>query len=79
MVWTYVTLSVAALWASFGPKLGLYSLLAAVVPMMSLLRTPVRLGIVVVFALAVLAGFGVRHLTAAPALARVSDRARRCR
>ena len=63
VVWTYVTLSVAALWASFGPKLGLYSLLAAVVPMMSLLRTPVRLGIVVVFALAVLAGFGVRHLT----------------
>jgi hypothetical protein len=64
LTWTYLVLALVALWASFGPNLGLWSALSAVVPMMSMLRAPVRLGIVVVFALAILAGFGVRHLAA---------------
>jgi hypothetical protein len=62
VTWTYVLIAFVAGWASFGPRLGLYSMLASVVPLMSMLRTPVRFGIVVVFALAVLAGFGVRRL-----------------
>ncbi len=64
LTWTYVALALVAFWASFGPDLGLWSALSSVVPMMSMLRAPVRLGIVVVFALAILAGFGVRHLAA---------------
>jgi len=62
VTWTYLLIAFVAAWASFGPRLGLYSMLASVVPLMSMLRTPVRFGIVVVFALAVLAGFGVRRL-----------------
>ena len=63
VTWTYLVLALVALWASFGPNLGIWSALSSVVPMMSMLRAPVRLGIVVVFALAILAGFGVRHLS----------------
>jgi hypothetical protein len=62
VTWTYLGVAGVSAWASFGPTLGLYSLLASFVPLMSMLRAPVRLGIVVAFALAVLAGFGVRRL-----------------
>jgi hypothetical protein len=69
-----VFLGVAALavWASFGSQAGLYDLLR-VVPGASLLRAPVRFGIVVMLAVVVLVGFGVKHLAAsrkwlAPAL-----------
>ncbi|HUF47077.1 MAG TPA: hypothetical protein VMM93_04615 [Vicinamibacterales bacterium] len=55
---------VLAAWASFGPAAGLYGWLASIVPLMDMLRAPVRLGIVVTFALAVIAGFGARHLLA---------------
>jgi hypothetical protein len=60
---TYVALAAAAAWASFGPGAGLYRVLSAALPPMGLLRAPVRLGLVVVFALAVVAGFGVRRLS----------------
>ena len=59
----YAALAVLAAWASFGPDGGLYSVLDAAVPFMSFLRAPARAGVVVVFALAVLAGFGVVRLT----------------
>jgi hypothetical protein len=62
VTWTYLVIALVAFWASFGPALGLYSVLSSVVPLMSMLRTPVRFGIVVAFALAVLAGFGIRRL-----------------
>ena len=55
----YVSLAVLAIWASFGPDAGLYLWLAEVLPFMSFLRAPARFGIVVVFALSVLAGFGL--------------------
>jgi hypothetical protein len=59
----YGLLAVMAAWASFGPKLALYSMLDAAVPGMSLIRAPARFGIVVTFALSVLAGMGVARLT----------------
>jgi hypothetical protein len=61
-VYSYLILAGTACWASFGPDAGLYALLEAVVPGMSLLRAPARVGIVVTFALAVIAGFGVAVL-----------------
>ena len=60
----YLLIAGAALWASFGPSAGLYSVMAHTLPGMSLLRAPVRLGVVVIFALAVLAGFGLRQISA---------------
>jgi hypothetical protein len=58
----YLTLAVFAAWASFGPQWKLYSLLNSVVPGMSLIRAPARFGVVVTFALAVIAGFGVARV-----------------
>jgi hypothetical protein len=58
----YAALAVLAFWASFGPDGGLYLWLSDLLPFMSFLRAPARLGIVVVFALAVLAGFGLTAL-----------------
>ncbi len=55
----YGVLAIAAIWASFGPAGGLYPVLDAVVPGMHLLRAPSRFGVVAIFALTVLAGFGV--------------------
>jgi hypothetical protein len=55
----YAVLAILACWASFGPDGGLYTWLADLLPFMSFLRAPARFGIVVVFALAVLAGFGL--------------------
>ncbi|MEO8484372.1 MAG: hypothetical protein ABI634_19350 [Acidobacteriota bacterium] len=60
----YALLAVMAAWASFGPALKLYSILDAVVPGMSLIRAPARFGIVVTFALSVLAGLGVARVSA---------------
>ena len=62
VILAYAALAGLALWASFGPQAGLYGLLHAVVPGMDLLRAPARFGIVVTFALAVLAGYGVARL-----------------
>jgi len=55
----YAVLAVVAAWASFGPDGGLYMWLAELFPFMSFLRAPARFGILVVFALAVLAGYGL--------------------
>lgn len=62
LAWTYLALTLLAAWASFGPRGGLYLLLHDYVPGMTLLRAPARLGILVTFGLAVVAGYGVAHL-----------------
>jgi len=59
----YIAIAVLALWASFGPAAGLYVAVAKATPGgMSFLRVPARLGVLVTFALSVLAGVGVRSL-----------------
>ena len=58
----YVTIAALAFWASLGPAAGLYTLLYHVVPAFSFLRAPVRFGVLVLLAIAVLAGFGVTWL-----------------
>jgi hypothetical protein len=58
----YGILGVAAAWASFGPVAGLYSVLYRLIPTFSLLRAPSRFGLVVSFALAVLASIGIASL-----------------
>jgi hypothetical protein len=58
----YVALAALALWGSFGPAAGFYTLLAKTVPFMTLLRAPARLGLFVTLALAVLGGAGVATL-----------------
>jgi hypothetical protein len=58
----YGALGGLALWASFGPAAGLYSVLYRLVPAFSFLRAPSRLGIIVVLCLAVLAGLGLAEL-----------------
>jgi hypothetical protein len=61
----YVVLAIVAAWASFGPALKLYSLLDAWVPGMSLIRAPARFGVLVTFAVSILAGCGVARLAVA--------------
>jgi hypothetical protein len=58
----YLALTVLAVWASLGPAAGLYNWLAGSLPFMSFLRAPARFGVVVVFALSVIAGFGLAAL-----------------
>jgi hypothetical protein len=53
---------VLALWSSFGPAAGLYTVLYRAVPVFNLLRVPGRFGLIVVFGLAVLAGLAVSSL-----------------
>lgn len=55
----YGGLAVLAFWSSFGPAAGLYSVLYKAVPVFSFMRVPGRFGLMVVFALAVLAGVAV--------------------
>lgn len=55
----YVVLTLVAVWASLGPSAGLYTWLADVVPFMSFLRAPARFGVLALFGLAVLAGWGM--------------------
>ena len=59
----YVLVGVFALWISFGPAAGLYSLLYKTIPMFSLLRAPSRFGIAVQLSLAVLTAIGVAVLS----------------
>lgn len=68
----YGGMAAIALWASFGPTAYLYSALARTVPIMSFLRAPARFGVVVVFALAVLAAFAVDAWSARPRWRRVA-------
>jgi hypothetical protein len=58
----YAVIAALAAWASLGPVARLYPLMASALPGMSMLRAPARVGIVVTFALAVVAGFGYRFL-----------------
>ena len=53
------TVTVVGVWLSFGPDGGLYTVLAQVVPGMELMRAPARIGIVLPFGLAILAGWAV--------------------
>lgn len=58
----YAALIVVAAWASMGPSAGLYVWLADVIPFMSFLRAPARFGVLVLFGVAVFAGWGVASL-----------------
>jgi hypothetical protein len=58
----YAGMGVLTLWASFGPRAGLYQVLYAGFPAFSLMRAPSRFGVVVLLACAVLAGIGVAWL-----------------
>jgi hypothetical protein len=51
-----------ALWASFGPTAGLYTLFYQMIPAFSLLRAPERFGVVANFGLAILAGVAIAGL-----------------
>jgi hypothetical protein len=62
VVLLYGGLVILAFWASFGPSADLYSMLYAAVPMFAWLRAPARFGLIVSFALSVLAGVGVPSL-----------------
>jgi hypothetical protein len=68
----YGGLLVLAFWASFGPGAELYSLLYAAVPLFAWLRAPARFGLIVSFALCVLAGYGTAALLRRPRLAGVA-------
>jgi hypothetical protein len=58
----YASIGVLAFWASIGPAGGLYTWLYHVVPGFSFLRAPVRFGVLVILAIAVMAGLGVTWL-----------------
>ena len=58
----YGTMGGVALWASFGPQAGLYRVLYAAIPLFAWLHAPARFGVVVAFALSVLAGVAIAHL-----------------
>ncbi len=53
----YAGVIVVAVWISFGPDAGLYTVLYHTLPAFSFLRAPARIGILVTLALAVLAAF----------------------
>jgi hypothetical protein len=58
----YGSLGALSLWASFGPPAGLYTAMFHAIPLFTFLRAPSRFGLIVAFALAVLAPFAVRQL-----------------
>ena len=62
--WLYGSIAVLAFWTSLGPRAGLYTALYELIPVFSFLRAPGRTGIVVMLALAVLAGFAMERLIA---------------
>jgi hypothetical protein len=57
----YGSLGGLAVWASFGPSVGLYTALSYI-PVFSFLRAPARFGIVLPLTLSVFAAFAFRHL-----------------
>jgi hypothetical protein len=65
-VWFYGGLTALALWASLGPRAGLYGWLAEVIPFMTFLRAPARFGVLVLFGLAAFAGWGLAALGTKP-------------
>lgn len=58
----YAGVAIIALWASFGPSAGLYTVLYNTIPVFSFLRAPGRFGLIVTLCLAVLGAFGVKEL-----------------
>jgi hypothetical protein len=60
----YAVIGALAFWASLGPDAGLYTLLYHTLPVFSLLRAPGRTGLLVLFAIAVLAGLALSRLRA---------------
>lgn len=58
----YALVFALALWSSFGPAAGLYSVLYYTIPVFSLLRAPARFGLAVTLALAVFSSAGVALL-----------------
>jgi len=54
----YAALTTVAVWASLGPRGGLYVWLAEVIPFMSFLRAPARFGVLVLMGIAIFAGWG---------------------
>jgi hypothetical protein len=64
VLWGYAAVTLLAVWASFGPAYGLYAVLMRVIPGMSFVRAPSRLGVDVALGLAVIGGFGARWLIA---------------
>jgi hypothetical protein len=58
----YLVLAGLALWASFGPDAGLYTLLFDTVPLFTFLRAPARLGLIVTMSLAIVGGIGLAGL-----------------
>jgi len=59
----YGSLGALALWASFGPPAGLYTVLYRVVPLFTFLRAPSRFGLLVVFVLSIFAAVALARLT----------------
>jgi hypothetical protein len=60
----YVLIGAIALWASFGPPAGLYSVFYDVIPIFTFLRAPARFGIVVALVLSVLMAIAVARFLA---------------
>jgi len=58
----YGGLTLLAFWASFGPKLFLYSALYHAMPMFAWLRAPARFGLIVGFGLSIFAGVAIAAL-----------------
>ena len=58
----YSALAALSFWASFGPSAGLYTALYNTVPGFTLMRAPARFGLVVAFALSMLAAFALKDL-----------------
>ncbi|MEP6917255.1 MAG: hypothetical protein ABJC89_16505 [Acidobacteriota bacterium] len=63
----YGSLGALAGWASFGPPAILYTALFRAIPLFTFLRAPSRFGLVVAFALAVLASLALKRLARLPA------------
>jgi len=62
-VFFHALLAILAVWVSFGPGAGLYSLLYRTLPAFSLLRAPSRFAVLLPLALSVLAGLALAALT----------------
>jgi hypothetical protein len=58
----YGVIALLAVWASFGPKAGLYTLLYETIPVFSFLRAASRMGVILALALAVFSAIAVRAM-----------------
>ena len=61
-VMLYGSLGVLAVWGSFGPGAGLYTVLYRIVPLFNFLRAPSRFGLLLAFVLAVFTSLALRRL-----------------